>query len=75
MRRIHHDQHQVGIRKRLHRFLNTDGLGFVERLANARRIHQFHRNAANRDRLADQIAGGARSRSDDGAFALDEPVE
>ena len=60
LRRVEYDQHQVCVGQRFHRFANADRLRFVESLANASRIDQFDRDAADRDRLADQVARRAR---------------
>ena len=44
-------------------------------LAQAGRVHQFQRNAIERDPLGDRVARGAGSCGHNGAVALDEPVE
>ena len=75
MRCIQHHQHHVRLRQRLHGFAHANALGLIERSPDAGCVHQPHWNAADGDRLAHQVAGGAGRRRDDGAFALHQAIE
>ena len=75
LRSIEHHEHQIGIGQRFHRFLNSNGLGLIESLANAGGIDEFDRNASDRDGFTDQIARRSGSGRDDGALALDQAIE
>ncbi len=44
-------------------------------LAQTGGVHQVNGNTLKREAFGDEVAGGARGGGDDGAFALDEPVE
>ena len=60
-RRVQHHQHHIRIGQRLARFADADGFGLVLCLAQTRRIHQLHRNPAQREPLRHQIARRSRA--------------
>src|ERR1700730_17370159 len=66
---------QIGVGERFHGFADADGLGFVKRTANARRVYEFYRDTAQTNGLADQIPRGARRGSDNRALTLDQTVK
>ena len=53
MQRFGGDEHQVGICQSLYRFLNANGLGFVQRVTNARRVDQSDGNAPDGNGFSD----------------------
>jgi len=75
LRAVNDDQDQIGVGERFHGFADADGLGFVKRTANARRVYQSYGDTAQTNGLADQIPCGARRGSDDGALPLNQAVK
>jgi len=59
---VQHNQNQIGVSQRFHRFTNTDGFRFVESLPDSSGVDQLDGNAADGDSLAHQVARGSRGR-------------
>ncbi len=66
---------EVGIGQGFHGFLDADAFGFVEWRGGCRRYPRGHRNSADGDGFADEVASGAGLRGDDGAFAFHQAIE
>src|ERR1700757_123031 len=75
VRCIQHNQHQVRVRQRFHRFANSNTLRLIQRAPDTRRIHQLHWNPANRHRLAHQIARRSRRRRHNRPLPFHQPVK
>ena len=67
---VPHDQYHIGIGQGFHGFLYSDAFGFIQGSTNSGRIYKLYRNAANRNRFGDKIAGSSRSCGHDGAIAF-----
>src|SRR5439155_11463491 len=65
---VHDQKPQVRIGPGLERLPDTDSLDFVARFADARGIDESQRNAPDAGALGNEVAGSARSGSDDGAI-------
>ncbi len=72
---VHDDQDESGIGEGFAAASDAELLGLFDSFAKAGGIDQFQRNAIERDAFGDQVAGGARSCRDDGAFSFDEAIE
>ena len=72
---IHHHQGQVGVRHRLEAAFDAQALHRLGAFANAGRIDELHRDAADGSGLRYQVARGAGDVCDDGAILLQQAVE
>src|SRR5450755_3864011 len=73
--RVDDYKNQIGISQGLFGLFDANAFGFVLGAADARGVDQFDGNSTQRNRFADQVAGGAGLGGDDGALLLQQSIK